>query len=98
MALIMEVIWVMKATMVAEVDGSLTTMITVMIAIKIGEVVEAFSGMVEILAPKVKGVVMEVVVIVVEEEEEVEVVEVMEMKEVDMEKGMGLEQVVVMLV
>jgi hypothetical protein len=95
MALIMEVIWVMKATMVAEVDGSLTTMITVIIAIKIGEVVEAFSGMVEILAPKVKGVVM---VVVVEEEEEVEVVEVMEMKEVDMEKGMGLEQVVVMLV
>jgi hypothetical protein len=95
MALIMEVVWVMKATMVAEVDGSLTTMITVIIAIKIGEVVEAFSGMVEILAPKVKGVVM---VVVVEEEEEVEVVEVMEMKEVDMEKGMGLEQVVVMLV
>jgi hypothetical protein len=95
MALIMEVIWVMKATMVAEVDGSLTTMITVIIAIKIGEVVEAFSGMVEILAPKVKGVVM---VVVVEEEEEVEVVEVMEMKEVDMEKDMGLEQVVVMLV
>jgi hypothetical protein len=95
MALIMEVIWVMKATMVAEVDGSLTTMITVIIAIKIGEVVEAFSGMVEILAPKVKGVVM---VVVVEEEEEVEVVEVMKMKEVDMEKGMGLEQVVVMLV
>jgi hypothetical protein len=95
MALIMEVIWVMKATMVAEVDGSLTTMITVIIAIKIGEVVEAFSGMVEILAPKVKGVVM---VVVVEEEEEVEVVEVMEMKEVDMKKGMGLEQVVVMLV
>jgi hypothetical protein len=96
MALIMEVVWVMKATMVAEVDGSLTTMITVIIAIKIGEVVEAFSGMVEILAPKVKGVVM--VVVVEEEEEEVEVVEVMEMKEVDMEKGMGLEQVVVMLV
>jgi hypothetical protein len=95
MALIMEVIWVMKAIMVAEVDGSLTTMITVIIAIKIGEVVEAFSGMVEILAPKVKGVVM---VVVVEEEEEVEVVEVMEMKEVDMKKGMGLEQVVVMLV
>jgi hypothetical protein len=95
MALIMEVVWVMKATMVAEVDGSLTTMITVIIAIKIGEVVEAFSGMVEILAPKVKGVVM---VVVVEEEEEVEVVEVMEMKEVDMEKDMGLEQVVVMLV
>jgi hypothetical protein len=95
MALIMEVVWVMKATMVAEVDGSLTTMITVIIAIKIGEVVEAFSGMVEILAPKVKGVVM---VVVVEEEEEVEVVEVMEMKEVDMKKGMGLEQVVVMLV
>jgi hypothetical protein len=95
MALIMEVIWVMKATMVAEVDGSLTTMITVIIAIKIGEVVEAFSGMVEILAPKVKGVVM---VVVVEEEEEVEGVEVMKMKEVDMEKGMGLEQVVVMLV
>jgi hypothetical protein len=95
MALIMEVVWVMKATMVAEVDGSLTTMITVIIAIKIGEVVEAFSGMVEILAPKVKGVVM---VVVVEEEEEVEVVEVMKMKEVDMEKGMGLEQVVVMLV
>ncbi|KAJ6767387.1 hypothetical protein OIU79_023199 [Salix purpurea] len=77
----MKVIWVMKAAMAAEVDGSLITIITMMIAIKIGEVVEAFTGVVEILAPKVKEVVM----VVVEEE----VLRVMEMKEVDMEKGMG---------
>lgn len=76
-------------------DGSLITImiITMMIAIKIGEVVEAFTGVVEILAPKVKEVVMVVVVVV-----EAEVLRVMEMKEVDMEKGMGMVQVVVMLV
>ena len=51
--------------MATEVDGSLITIITMMIAIKIGEVVEAFTGVVEILTTRVKEAVM----VVVEEEE-----------------------------
>ncbi|KAJ6401955.1 hypothetical protein OIU84_014100 [Salix udensis] len=85
MTLVIKVIWVMKAAMAVEVDGSLITIITMMIDIKIGEVVEAFTGVVEILAPNVKEVVMVMVVVVVVEEE---VLRVMKMKEVDMEKGM----------